>query len=77
MNYVVFEMQTNNSTTSVLTTSYDSLPLAEQKFYQILSFAVVSDLDCHSALIVDENGFLLKNESFRHIKSEPEPDLET
>ena len=71
MNYIVFELQTNNGTTAVLSNSFDSLALAEQKFYQILSYAVVSDLDCHSALIVDENGFTLKTECFRHIKDVP------
>ena len=71
MNYVVFELQTNNGTTATLSDTFSSLPLAEQKFYQILSYAVVSDLDCHSALVVDENGFTIKSECFRHIKDEP------
>ena len=76
MNYVVTELQTNNGTTATLTNVFDSFPLAEQKFYQILSFAVVSEVEIHAAFIVDENGFMLKTESYKHPKEEPEVSAE-
>ena len=66
MNYLVIEIQTNDNVMSTLSYQFDNLVSAEQKFYQILSIAVASNVDCHSALIVDENGFVIKNESFRH-----------
>ena len=66
MNYLVIEIQTNSGTTTTLSYQFDSLDLARQKYYTILAAAVVSTIDCHAAMIVDENGFLVQNESFRH-----------
>lgn len=67
MKYIVIELQTTDGTTSTLTYQFDTLALAEQKFYQILSFAVVSEVDIHSAVIMDPTGFVLKNECYKHI----------
>ena len=77
MTYLVIELQTTDGTTSHIVSQYDNLPAAEQKFYQILSFAVVSEVPIHTALIIDEAGNLIKNESFRHISPEPEPEPNT
>ena len=78
MNYIVIELQTNGSTTANIVTQYDNLPQAEQKFYAVCSSAVVSEVPVHSALIIDERGFLVKNESFTHTPApEPEPEPET
>lgn len=51
--YTVIELQTNNGTTSVLTYAFEDYALAEQKFYQVLSFAVVSEVEVHACLILD------------------------
>lgn len=66
MNYIVVEMQTNEGTTSTLTNQYSSFDQANQKYHQILSYASVSTIDCHSAVMLDENGMFLKSEGFRH-----------
>lgn len=73
MNYIVLELQTTDGTTANIVNQYDNLPEAEQKFYLICSSAVVSDVSIHSAAILDEHGFLVKNESFTHTTPEPEP----
>lgn len=70
MNYLVIELQTTNGTTANIVTQYNNLAQAQQKYYTILSAAVVSKVDIHSAMIVDETGFLIMNESFRHIEDE-------
>lgn len=67
MKYIVIELQTENGTTSTLTYQFDTVAQAEQKYYQILSFAVVSEVDIHSAVIMDNTGFVLKNECYKHI----------
>ena len=59
--YLVVEIQTNGSTISTLNYQYDSLNLAEQKYYLILAAAAVSTLDVHAALIMDCRGVILKN----------------
>ncbi len=66
MNYIVVEMQTNEGTTSTLTNQYNNLDTANQKYHQILSYAAVSTIDCHAAVMLDENGMFLKSEGFRH-----------
>ena len=67
MKYIVIELQTENGTTNTLTYQFDTVAQAEQKYYQILSFAVVSEVDIHSAVIMDNTGFVLKNECYKHI----------
>lgn len=63
----VIESQTNkNWETSVITTQFSDESLANQKFYQILSFASVSDVYIHTATILNEAGAVLRNESFTH-----------
>ena len=63
----VIELQTNDGITSVISTSYADESLAYQKYYQVLSFAAVSDIDIHSAAIINEEGLSIKNETFNRI----------
>ena len=66
MNYLVVEMQTDKGTTSTLTYQYTDYALAQQKYFTILSAAVVSQIDVHSAYIVDETAELKAWSSFDH-----------
>lgn len=68
--YIVIEMQTNGGTTSTITNAYDDESLAFQKYHQILSFAAVSTIDVHTAVILNENGMTVRNESFIHNSEE-------
>ena len=75
--YIVIELQTNNGTTSVLNYSFDDFALAEQKFYQVLSFAVVSELEVHACVILDCCGVPLRRYSYdRRVSPEPSPEPE-
>lgn len=65
MNYIVIEIQTNNGTVNTLTYQYTDIAQANSKYYTILAAAAVSNLDAHAAVILDENGYLVRNESFR------------
>ena len=66
MNYIVIELQTNGGSTANLVTKYDTLPAAESAFYSICANAVISQVQVHAVLIVDEKGFVMKNECFQH-----------
>ena len=68
MNYLVIELQTNGGTTSNIVTQYSTLAAAQQQFYTVCAAAVVSTVEMHAVLIVDETGFVMMNESFEHIK---------
>lgn len=64
--FIVTELQTNGETTAVLTDVFTDEALANQKYYQILSFAAVSTVEIHAAAILNEYGGVLKNECFMH-----------
>lgn len=64
--FTVIELQTNNGVTSALTNAYSDESVACQKYHQILSFAAVSNVDIHTAIILNESGNTLKCESFAH-----------
>lgn len=66
MNYLVVEMQTNDNVTTTLTYQYNNYADAQQKYYTILSVAVGSTVDIHSAFIVDENAVMYDWKSFDH-----------
>lgn len=67
MNYLVIELQTNDGTTANIVTQYSTLTQAEQKFYTVCASAVASQVQIHSVIILDETGFVLKNECFKHL----------
>lgn len=68
--FTVIELQTNDGTTSVLTTTFADESLAYQKYHQILSFAAASTVDIHTAVVINEYGNLLRNETFDHRTTE-------
>lgn len=63
--FIVLELQTN-TTCSVLTWTYPTLAEAESKFYAILSAAAISTVRKHGAIILNEDGVMLKHEVFTH-----------
>ena len=71
--YIVIEMQTNGETTAVLNTVFNDRNLALQKYYTILSAAAVSQVEIHTAMVVNEFGITEYRESFdRKIRNEEE-----
>ena len=64
--YVVIELQTNGDKVSTLTYAFDTMAKAEQKYYQILSFAVVSTVEVHACVLMTHDGFVQKNEVYYH-----------
>ena len=74
MNYIVIEMQTSNGTTSVLTTTKSNINEAENKYHTVLAAAAISQVDVHSAALLNERGQFIKYECFDH--TEPEENVE-
>ena len=66
--YIVFEIQEElDGTTRVLEPAiFDNLEKALQKYYVILSYAVISDLARNSAMVVTTDGIVLKRECYTH-----------
>lgn len=68
--YLVLELQTNDGVMSTIPTQYDTFELAMQKYYQILSFAVVGETEVHAAIVMDARGVVLANMYYEHPKDE-------
>ena len=66
--YIVFEIQEDqDGTTRVLEPAvFDSLDKALQKYYVVLSYAVISELARHSAMVVATDGTVIKSECYQH-----------
>lgn len=65
--YIVLEIQKNeNGTVGIISTQYESREEALQKYYQICSYAVVSKVQKHSAMIVTDDAMVFKSECFNH-----------
>lgn len=68
--FIVLELQTEAKTTTIQSFVFTEESTAEQKYHQILSYAAVSTVDIHSAVIMNEDGVVLKNESYNHMLNE-------
>lgn len=65
--YLVFEIQKFSDTQVAVTTpifSTDNLNQAESEFHRVCSFAAVSNLQKHTVILVSDEGFIHKIESF-------------
>lgn len=65
MKYIVLEIQKNASgTVSTLATVYDDRPHAEAAFYSLLAVCALSNLQKHGAMLMNENGIVIKSEMY-------------
>lgn len=63
--YIVTEIQTDTkNVTSVLSNVYTDISVAWQKFYTILSYAAVSELPLHGAVIINNHGYTEATQCF-------------
>ena len=69
--YVVIEIQTaNNGTVSVLSTAYNTRNEAESKYHTVLAAAALSDLPVHSAVLLDNFGGVMNNQSYTRTENQ-------
>ena len=67
MKYIVVELQKNaEGVVSNIVTDHDTLEKAESKYFSVLASAAVSNIPVHSAIIVSEEGFPVRNEFYKH-----------
>lgn len=78
--FLVIELQTTGGVTTALVEQFVTHELALQKYYLVLSYAAVSTIDTHAAMLIDTSGRVWKSECFKHTKPEvhiPESDAES
>lgn len=65
--YIVIEIQKHaDGTMSDITTSFNTLSEAYNKYYSVLAFAAISELPVHSAALMSEEGFVVESKCFKH-----------
>lgn len=65
--YVVVELQkSDDNTISSLVSTHQTLQEAQSKFHQVLSYAAVSSLPLHSCILLNEDAYVIKTESYAH-----------
>lgn len=69
--YLVIELQTNaDGSVGNLVYSYDNLPQAEAKYHTVLAAAALSDLPAHAAVLMDNEGYVRKQECYYGLDTE-------
>jgi hypothetical protein len=64
---IIIEIQhSNDGTNATLVNSYTDQAIAEQKYHQVLAAAAVSNVDVHSAVMMDDTGNRIKGETYYH-----------
>jgi hypothetical protein len=75
--YIVLEIQTNNGTTSILPAqTFADSAHAEAAFHGILSFAAVSSVEKHGAVILNDDCQRVRSECYYHPAPVPELNAE-
>ncbi len=60
----VIELQNNNGTWTHIITQHSTREEAESKYYLVLSYAAVSNLKAHGAVLFDDKGIYYKREVY-------------
>lgn len=67
MKYIVIEIQKNaEGVVSNIVTSFENLAEAESAYYSVLAAAAISNVPVHSAIIVSEEAFPVRNQCYKH-----------
>lgn len=64
--FIVIEIQTSEQVATIVN-SYESRDEAESKYHQILMYAAQSTLPKHGAVMLTEEGMLIKRECYEHV----------
>lgn len=70
--FLVLELQRNSGTLSSVPFAYDNKREALAKYHSLLSVAVLSNVERHSVVILDDTGKELMYESYAHPTTEIE-----
>ena len=66
MKYIVMEIQDNGATVGNQVFAFDSVNDAEAKYHSLLAVAAVSQVPCHSVVMLNSEGMYIKSESYKH-----------
>lgn len=64
--YIVIELQKTGNQMASLVTSHETLQDAQHKFYSVAASAAISQLDKHSVILINDDGFTIEKLTFEH-----------
>ena len=64
--YIVIELQKTGNQMSNIVTSHSTLQDAQYKFYSVAASAAISQLDKHSVILINDDGFTIEKLTFEH-----------
>ena len=64
--YIVIELQKNGDTVTNIVTPHDTLPDAQYKFHYTAAFAAISEVEKHSIILLNDDGFTVERVTFEH-----------
>lgn len=65
--YIIIELQTTDGITSNIVQTKETRAEAMSTYHSILSSAAMSSVECHTALVVDEQGKTIARECYIHV----------
>lgn len=70
--YLILELQTTNGTTTLVTPVQTAVEKYEamSKYHGLLQYAAISQVDCHTVVILDEQGRPIARETYFHNNGE-------
>lgn len=71
MIFYVIELQ-SSSTGAVISFAFNNQPDAEAKYHELLAIAAKSAVAKHGAMLISEDGFVVKEEFYDHTTPEAE-----
>ncbi len=64
--YIVIELQKTGNQMANIVTSHNTLQDAQYKFYSVAASAAISQLDKHSVVLMNDDGFTIEKLTFEH-----------
>lgn len=66
--YIIIELQTTNNQTANIVTTKNTKDEAMSVYYSILAAAAISNVEYHTAAVMDKRGRCLASECFEHLQ---------
>ena len=64
--FIVIELQKNGNQMSNIVTAHETLQDAQHKFYTVAAAAAISNIEKHSVVLLNDDGFTIERITFEH-----------
>lgn len=64
--FIVIELQKNGNQMANIVTAHETLQDAQYKFHTVAAAAAISNVEKHSVILLDDDGFTIEKTIFEH-----------